>query len=287
MGNKLNFRQIILKTVVFGIFLVLTTTPLVMMYKLSLKEQQQYVQDTQYTFREAAYGGIVSVCREDLEQYYVVDGKCISNTYKNIKINSSASSNVYVDVQEEIFEGQVIAKIDGKDLVSTLDGIVEDVVEGEEGYIKVLSFSNPELMCNVSPQVAKSIKGLDSLVLEDGRKVKVKSISNIMIDNNVQVVFEIEDCEYMYGEDVSDLKIFTGRRFSDILVVDKSAVYKRLDGNYYVRTVDESGYFIDEVQVNVSYEVDDKIVITGVEEGTLCDSGYASCIEYEELEEEY
>ncbi len=280
MKNRINIKNFIVKIVAFLVFVVLAVTPLIMMYKLSQNEMEDYVQDKQYNYRETAYGEISMVCRKDIEQYYMVDGQFESSTYKKMTFEADKAHNIEIIVAEndEVYKNQTIANIDGKKIVSQCNGVICEINE-MEGFVKVLSYDEPELNCYVEKKIADALKANDSLKLEDGRKVTVKSVSNTMVDNRILVVLRIENCDYMNGETVEDLKLFTGRVFKDILAVDKRTVYKKNDGNYYVRTVDEAGYFIAEIQVNVNYESDDEIGITGVEEGTYCDAGYSNYVE--------
>lgn len=142
------------------------------------------------------------------------------------------------------------------------------------------------LACNLDKNIANIVRSQKTLTLEDGRKVTVKRVSNIMTDNKIQVIFEIEDCEYTYGETVSDIKVFTGKVFTGLLVVDKNAVYKKLDNIYYIRKLDSNANFVEEVPVEVNYETETLIGITGVEEGTICDSGYKNLVEEADIIEE-
>lgn len=281
MRKKYAVRNIIGKVFIFCVFVILAIIPIVMMYKLSKSEQETYIQDKQYMYKEASYGAPVSVRREDIEQYYTISGEVVSNAYNFVNINANDASDIQVcvNIGDEIIKGNTVAKINGKDVVSEYNGIVEDIDSGERGYIKLKSLDKLELVCNMDKNVVDSIRSLKTLTLEDGRKATIKRISNIMTDNKIPVTFEIENCEYVYGEVISDIKVFTGKVFSGLLVVDKNAVYKKPDNNYYIREVDSNGYFVEEIQVQVNYETESLIGITGVDEGTLCDSGYKNLVE--------
>ena len=69
--------------------------------------------------------------------------------------------------------------------------------------------------------------------------------------------------------------------YSEVLVVNKNCVYKK-GNSYYVRVLDENGYYINEQEVKVSLETEEYMAISGVEEGTICDSGYKAFIRQED-----
>ena len=43
--------------------------------------------------------------------------------------------------------------------------------------------------------------------------------------------------------------------------------------------MDEKGRFLYEQQIDVGYEDDENICVSGLDEGTLCDGGYSEYIE--------
>lgn len=60
--------------------------PLVMMYRLSQSEMENYQLHDSYTFREAAYGEVRSVTRQDLELYHTFSGTVTSSSYMYVGI---------------------------------------------------------------------------------------------------------------------------------------------------------------------------------------------------------
>lgn len=288
MRKKYDVRGIVGKMLIFCIFAILAVIPIVMMCKLSKSEQETYVQDKQYEFRETSYGAPVVVSREDVQQYYTISGEIISNAYNYIDLGANAddSIEVYVNTGDEVLKDDTVANVNGRNIKSTYNGIVDDINLSDKCNIKLKSLDKLALACNLDKNIANIVRSQKTLTLEDGRKVTVKRVSNIMTDNKIQVIFEIEDCEYTYGETVSDIKVFTGKVFTGLLVVDKNAVYKKLDNIYYIRKLDSNANFVEEVPVEVNYETETLIGITGVEEGTICDSGYKNLVEEADIIEE-
>lgn len=280
MKTKDILRKAIVRIFIVGCFIVLSAAPVAMMYRLSQSEKEAYIQDKSYNYKEASYGAAVMVDRKDIEQYVTVSGRMESADFEYINLNSQEGKiRIYTEIGDEIMTGDTIANVDGKDIKSTINGIVYDIDLSDGGYIKVGSIDKLQMVSLLDKRAADKIRNIKELKLEDGRKVTVKRISNILTDGYVSAVFVIENSEYMYGEQISDLKLYTGKTYTDLLVVDKRAVYKKTDGNYYVRVIDHNDYYVTETQVQINYESDDVIGITGVEEGTLCDSGYKNLIE--------
>lgn len=118
-------------------------------------------------------------------------------------------------------------------------------------------------------------------MFNENEKLTVREISNIAQGNKVKVVFDIDSKSYMYGEELPDIKIYTDKVYSEVLVVNKNCVYKK-GNSYYVRVLDENGYYIKEQEVKVSLETEEYMAISGVEEGTICDAGYKAFIRQED-----
>lgn len=177
---------------------------------------------------------------------------------------------IYKD--KEITTGQKIIK-------APCNGIVESVDTGNR--IRVLSFDKLQLVTNIPIDKLNYIKESKSLSFNENEKLTVREISNIAQGNKVKVVFDIDSKSYMYGEELPDIKIYTDKVYSEVLVVNKNCVYKK-GNSYYVRVLDENGYYINEQEVKVSLETEEYMAISGVEEGTICDSGYKAFIRQED-----
>ena len=179
-------------------------------------------------------------------------------------------NEIYKD--KEITTGQKIIK-------APCNGIVESVDTGNR--IRVLSFDKLQLVTNIPIDKLNYIKESKSLSFNENKKLTVREISNIAQGNKVKVVFDIDSKSYMYGEELPDIKIYTDKVYSEVLVVNKNCVYKK-GNSYYVRVLDENGYYINEQEVKVSLETEEYMAISGVEEGTICDSGYKAFIRQED-----
>lgn len=90
-------KKIIIKICVGIFFAILLILPLVMMFNLSKQEISKYEVNTNYSFKEAAYGEIKRVTRQDLKLYYNFSGTVTSNSYKYIRFPESESAEVTTD----------------------------------------------------------------------------------------------------------------------------------------------------------------------------------------------
>lgn len=271
-------KNTIFKLTVTTVILLLFLAPIIILYKLSGSEKKSYIQDTYYEYKEAAYGEPIRVTRADIEYYVTTDGVISSSEYITIDIKDIESDNILVQPGNEIYKDKEITT--GQKIIKApCNGIVESVDTGNR--IRVLSFDKLQLVTNIPIDKLNYIKESKSLSFNENEKLTVREISNIAQGNKVKVVFDIDSKSYMYGEELPDIKIYTDKVYSEVLVVNKNCVYKK-GNSYYVRVLDENGYYINEQEVKVSLETEEYMAISGVEEGTICDSGYKAFIRQED-----
>ena len=271
-------KNTIFKLTVITVILLLFLAPIIILYKLSGSEKKSYIQDTYYEYKEAAYGEPIRVTRADIEYYVTTDGIISSSEYITIDIKDIESDNILVQPGNEIYKDKEITT--GQKIIKApCNGIVESVDTGNR--IRVLSFDKLQLVTNIPIDKLNYIKESKSLSFNENEKLMVREISNIAQGNKVKVVFDIDSKSYMYGEELPDIKIYTDKVYSEVLVVNKNCVYKK-GNSYYVRVLDENGYYINEQEVKVSLETEEYMAISGVEEGTICDSGYKAFIRQED-----
>lgn len=271
-------KNTIFKLTVITVILLLFLAPIIILYKLSGSEKKSYIQDTYYEYKEAAYGEPIRVTRADIEYYVTTDGVISSSEYITIDIKDIDSDNILVQPGNEIYKDKEITT--GQKIIKApCNGIVESVDTGNR--IRVLSFDKLQLVTNIPIDKLNYIKESKSLSFNENEKLTVREISNIAQGNKVKVVFDIDSKSYMYGEELPDIKIYTDKVYSEVLVVNKNCVYKK-GNSYYVRVLDENGYYINEQEVKVSLETEEYMAISGVEEGTICDSGYKAFIRQED-----
>lgn len=271
-------KNTIFKLTVITVILLLFLAPIIILYKLSGSEKKSYIQDTYYEYKEAAYGEPIRVTRADIEYYVTTDGVISSSEYITIDIKDIESDNILVQPGNEIYKDKEITT--GQKIIKApCNGIVESVDTGNR--IRVLSFDKLQLVTNIPIDKLNYIKESKSLSFNENEKLTVREISNIAQDNKVKVVFDIDSKSYMYGEELPDIKIYTDKVYSEVLVVNKNCVYKK-GNSYYVRVLDENGYYIKEQEVKVSLETEEYMAISGVEEGKICDAGYKAFIRQED-----
>ena len=87
----------------------------------------------------------------------------------------------------------------------------------------------------------------------------------------------VADASGLWGKTIETTGVFDG--FSIISWPAAIALLIAWALIYYVRTIDEAGNFLSEVQVEKGYVSVGFTCVTGVAEGTLCDAGYKSYIE--------
>lgn len=270
-------KKLLVKIGIGVFFAALIILPLIMMFNLSEREMAKYQVNSTYKFKEAAYGEPKRVTRQDLKLYYTFSGTVTSSTYRYIDFPEAEEGDVIstVSTGDEVFKDDIVAHVGSKEIISPCNGIVEDVATFSGGYVKLRTFDNLKLTCMADISTINKVKDCKTLQLADGKKVNVDLVSNIIADNQGKIVFSIENSDYMYGQEVKNLKIYTGKVYKDVLTIDKQCVYqKKENGPYIVRVVDENGYFESEKEVEIGFETEDVVSVLNIEEDTLCDSGY-------------
>ncbi len=276
-------KKKIIKILVGVIFLALFTAPLVMMLKMSQKEMGDVIQNSEYFFEEMAYGMPIAAYRTDMEHYVKTEGIVTSSTYSFIEINAESPSGIRIitDTDNEVHKGEIVGYAEGVPVISNYDGIVTEICTDNGGYIKLQTFDNPVISCYVSERNIEMMKKAERLEDDEGNILTIEKISNICSEEGIEVLLKCKDDIYQYGAVIPDLKIYTGIVFTDILVVDKSCVYKRSkNGVSYVRLVDEDRHFIREISVETGYENENVVSVSNITEGALCDSGYKKIVDF-------
>lgn len=249
--------------------------PVTTILYLSDKEIKKYAEDANFDFREVAYGAAEKVIRQDVEETYDFDLNvtCTTESVKEL----SENAQIKVSEMDELFKGEIIATLNGTDIVADENGIVTRVeYAGDKQYIYYHSFNALVFECMV-PEKYEYLFESEYLYNEKNEKINIISKSNINEEGYYRVYLSIPDDEaYDYGETVSGYQLCTGNIYKETLVVRKDCVYNGDDGEYHVRIIDEKGNFIEEKVVEIGYSYGEYVCVTGVEEGQLCDSGYKS-----------
>lgn len=268
------------KVIIIISIIALYCIPIALICVLSTSEVKEYSEDIDFEFKEMAYGEIAAVTRVDMREYYSYDGSFVSDSEKIVELPYNAT--VHIDVDGEVFSDMVIATVNGNEIKAEVNGVVSSIDYGENITIKIKDISSLLFECQVPKDQIQYFEE-DILYDESGDKIQMVKKSNIMNDGYIRVYLKLPAGEYYYGEKVQGFKIYTGNVFHNSLVVPCNCVYKKLGkSEYYVRQVTETGEFLNEAEVMAGYSDGEYICITGVEEGTYCDSGYKAVMDSEE-----
>ena len=149
----------------------------------------------------------------------------------------------------------------------------------DNAYIQYTTMNGLELECMVDDKIL-SILEAGGIRTEHGEEVTVSYIAPMKNTNGTTTIRLKVEGGYI-GQEVTDMKLFTGRIFYDVLVISEDCIYQKdveADAPWYVRRISSAGYFIDEVEVELGYSNGEEICVTGVQEGDICDSGYKSIL---------
>ena len=133
----------VLQIIIAVAFIALLIMPLIMMKQLSEQEINQYTQNNEYEYREAAYGTPRMIERKDVKQYFCFDGMVTSDTYEFIEFKTYEGAEIksMVSVGDEVKAGDIVAYMAGKEMRAEHNGIVEEVLTYVNGYIKLRSLN--------------------------------------------------------------------------------------------------------------------------------------------------
>ncbi len=270
-----------IKKILFTVCMaVLYCIPVVFICLLSASEVNQYSQDVDFEFKEMAYGEVAPVIRMDMREYYSYEGSFVSDKEKTIEVPYNAT--LHVGENEEVFADTVIATVNGNEVTAEINGVISFINFGDNTTIHIKDISSLLFECQVPKNQIQYFK-TDVLYDESDQEIRVVKKSNIMDNGYIKVYLRLPDTEYYYGETVQRFPIYTGNIFHNVLVVPSNCVYKKQgDSQYYVRQVSETGEFLNEAEVTVGYNDGKYVCVTGVEEGTYCDSGYKAVMDSEE-----
>lgn len=277
----------ILKTFFWLLILALLIAPVGLIYEISNREMQEYMPPAVPLLRETAYGSVAQAHREDIYEYITVSGTFVSNTYGYMELTQKDPGLIRWDVEvgNEVQEGQVLGTYKGENIVSTLTGILvaNNSYSPENAYLKVRLLGPLELECQVSDQILSAIKREGTvLTTEDGKAVTLTYSALVKNpDGTTKIRLSVDSDSCFYGQTLQDLKLMTGRSYLKALVLDENCVYQKTAGDdqpWYARQVTADGQFLKEVTVNIGYQSDGLICVSGVSEGDYFDTGYKSVV---------
>lgn len=284
----MKFLKGLLKCLFWLLILALLVAPLGLIYQISSAEMLEYQTPTAPDLRESAYGTVVQARREDVLEYVTVSGNFISQTFAYMDLTQRDPSLIrwLVEEGDEIQQGQVLGTYRGEDVISEQSGILEErnTYNPENAYLRVRLLEPLLLQCQVSDKTLKAIKQAEAtLTTEDGRNVILEYAARTKNDDGTTTVrLTIDGADYAYGQVQKDLRLLTGRVYSQALVLEAKCLYQKEAGEnspWFVRKVTKDGYFVQELEVGTGYSNGELICVTGVAEGDYFDSGYKAIAE--------
>ena len=275
--------------VLFWMFIfTMLVLPLGLIYQISEAEMESYAPPEAPIIREVSVGMPYQAHRMDVRESVMLSGTFTTKevVFMDLDYRYPAEIRWIVSVGDEIQQGQVLGWYRGESVISEVDGILEEIstYNASDAYLKIRCFAPLILECKVEDKVLAALNRCnEDLTLADDIQVKIIYAAKARNENGTTTVqLKLDSEKYSYGESVEDLVIYTGGRYPNILVLDADCVYQKEKGEdtpWYVRRVTEDGYFIEEVQVKVSYTFGNVVCVSGISEGDYFDSGYKAIVE--------
>ncbi len=270
---------------VFGLLLVaLLIAPVFVLLYISNLEQTQYQPvSNEVQLVERSYGEPIQVVRMDIREQVVLSGQVVSTDviYEELELEKPYDLRLRISYGDYLAEGDLIGYYHGEEVLSKSTGIVSSI-NTSSGYIEMKDLNSLALECRVD-EITLNILKRQSLQLtdKDGNGFQIAKIDPFPDANGLtRVLLTFDNKALYYGQNLSGLSLNTGRVYNDCLAVSSRCVYSKDGGNtYYVRTVESDGTVLEEKEVELGAVVGSFTCITGVNEGTWCDSGYRAVAE--------
>lgn len=267
-----------------GILLVaLLLTPLGFIWAMTSMELNQYAPMDVPAVDIKSYGTPYEMVRRDMKEFITIKGSWVSSErffMELPKLKNPYAARMIISSGEYIETDQIIGySPDGKtEIKATVSGVVCGIFMGDFSYLMMESADKLYLSCNASAELLKIFKRPSlELCTEQGETVEVIKINPISNpDGTTKVLLQLGGG--VYGGSVETLKLYTGKVYTQALVVSSKCLFKlNNDPNqWYVRQVDSEGNVIGNREVLVGFTDGDYTCVTGLEEGILLDSGYAA-----------
>lgn len=261
-------QSLIISIIIIGLCLL---TIFLIMFVSSL-EKNYYTINESYELVQKSYGEPNLIIRSDISEVIELTGVYTSNEIIYVPFDEYNSEDItfFVESGQEIQKGDVLFNVNTNSINSEYNAIVKSIDYTNE-FISLYNLDN---------LVFETIVGIDfdntELSVQNTNEIlTLKNVSNIVEDGGRKALFTSSE-EYLYGEEVT-YYLLTGITETNVLMVSVDCVYE-VNEQFYIRVVDQSGYFIEEIPVKTGISDGLYISISDGEEGTYCDSGYSSYI---------
>lgn len=273
-----------LKSIVKGLFVLLIlgllVSPLALIYEISVRERAQYEVPQAPIFHEVAYGAAVQAQRMDMRECINVSGVFRSETYTYMELKQQDPSRIRWDVSsgDEVLIGQVLGTYLGKEVISSVEGVITEINLYGDPYLKVRRFTPVFLEISVDQSTAGTLNRAESLTTEEGIQVTVISSSRVPDDfGMIKMKLSFDTDRYTLGDRLSDETLYTGTSYLHALVLPEACLYQKVSGEdepWYARQVSADGFYINEIEIVRGYSNGEYCCVSGVTENQYFDSGY-------------
>lgn len=266
----------------FWLFIIgIMVAPLGLIYQISRDEMKKYEVPDPPKLNQTAFGTIKEASTMDVEEYVMLQGVFTSSTYADMELSYPNMEEIRWSVGngQEVQEGQSLGTYQGKEILSTISGTISNMsLFGTHPYIRFQLYTPVEFRCSVDKKILKILQSSTDLKTEEGEAVKLLFASRKCNANGTtDVTLSIDTERFIFGQEISDLKILTGRIYRNTLVLPAECLYQKFPGEdspWYAREVRENGVLIAEREVKIGYSNAEIVCVSGIEEGTYYDAGY-------------
>lgn len=210
----MNVLKKLVKAVFWSGIFALLLTPLFCIYQISNDEMRKYDIQEAPVLRETAYGSVTRPFHTDMWETLTLSGELVSDAVAEMPVDCDQPELIHWRIQEgsEIEVGQLIGTCQGKELISTSAGIIEQICTQRRDacYLRIRLYSPLLLRCNVTQQQLSALTSAGTLRFPDGSAVVLaRQYRQRNPDDTTVVELRFEAEGYSIGELLQSVKILT------------------------------------------------------------------------------
>lgn len=214
------------------------------------------------------------VMLQNVRESVVVSGTFVGSdsAFQELAYKNPEDIRWIVSVGREVCAGQVLGYYLDEEILAQYTGILKERnLYAQKPYLRYELFSAVELQCRISREDVRKLETAESLSA-DSLNIQLTHVSGVCNeDGTVNVRFSLPGSIFTYGQQLENLKIYTGLELKYQMVLPVSCIYQKTEGEdqpWYVYQVTQQGEPIGEIQVELGYTDGEIVCINQLEMAT-------------------
>ena len=227
---------------------------------------------------EESYGNVrpVRVMLQNVQEAVLVSGVFVGceNAFQELEYKDPENIRWIVSAGQEIRAGQILGYYEGEMIIAQYDGILKaQNTRTSHAYLQYELFYPIELQSKIHWEDAQKLQNAGELYADENigfvQLTYVSSVRNP--DGTVDVRLALPDSEYTYGQQITNLPIYTGQELKYQMVLPVDCIYQKVEGEdqpWYVYQMTQQGEPIGEIEVELGYTNGQIVCINQLEMAT-------------------